>query len=63
MNEQPEEELQKVPLAIARCSGKEMKASHLEGGLKKEDEGNLYTVKVFMIILRTKGTVGRGWFK
>lgn len=40
-----------------------MKASHLEGGLKKEDEGNLYTVKVFMIILRTNGTVGRGWFK
>lgn len=31
--------------------------------MKKEDEGNLYTVKVFVIILRTKETVGRGWFK
>lgn len=39
------EELQKVPWAVAWSSGREMKASHLEGGLEKEDEGSLCTVE------------------
>lgn len=36
-----------------------MKASHLEGGLKKEDEGNLYTVERVYDNSENQGNCGK----